>query len=298
VLSFIPGDVPHELPPWLWSESVLSEVARALREWHDATVDFDTNDAVWNLAAREPKEVVCHNDFAPYNCVFRNGCFAGAIDFDVCAPGPRIWDLAYTAYRFVPLMPAAGGAGDVPATEPFPPATMARRLQIFLEAYGATEPRVPIDIPRILTTTADRLEALASWTEEHVRTNGVVALEAHPAMYRDHARWLRSRRNAGLTTEQHALAQYMSSLSEEAYCAGWMDGLEYALWQVLQGERRQYGRLVFTDEHVAELRRLSEASGGWIIFDGDLEETWVSAPDWNARFQTWQSRTAAPGADR
>ena len=93
-----------------------------------------------------------------------------------------------------------------------------------------------------------------------------------------------------LTKEQYALAQYMSELSEEAYCAGWMDGLEYALWQVVLDQRRAYGRLVFTSDHVLKLRSLSEASGGWIIFDDDLEETWLSAPDWNARFQDWQSR--------
>jgi aminoglycoside phosphotransferase (APT) family kinase protein len=29
------------------------------------------------------------------------------IDFDVAHPGPRAWDLAYAAYRFVPL--TAGG---------------------------------------------------------------------------------------------------------------------------------------------------------------------------------------------
>jgi hypothetical protein len=40
-----------------------------------------------------------------------------------------------------------------------------------------------------------------------------------------------------LTPAQCELAKYMSDLSEEAYCAGWMQGLEYALWQVLvEGE--------------------------------------------------------------
>jgi hypothetical protein len=38
-----------------------------------------------------------------------------------------------------------------------------------------------------------------------------------------------------LTPDQRALARYMSDLSEEAYCAGWMSGLEYALWDGLIG---------------------------------------------------------------
>ena len=34
-----------------------------------------------------------------------------------------------------------------------------------------------------------------------------------------------------LTPPQRQLADFMSDLSENAYCAGWMSGLEYALWE-------------------------------------------------------------------
>src|SRR6478735_3720992 len=88
-----------------------------------------------------------------------------------------------------------------------------------------------------------------------------------------------------LEAAQHALAQYMSDLSEEAYCAGWMDGLEDALWEVAFGERREYGQATFTAKHAVELRRLAEACGGWIVFDDDREEIWVSLSEWRARFQ-------------
>src|SRR5688500_1963997 len=46
VLSFIAGDVPHEMPEWVWSPVVLTDVAGALREWHDATSQFDLAGAV------------------------------------------------------------------------------------------------------------------------------------------------------------------------------------------------------------------------------------------------------------
>jgi len=199
VLSFIPGEVPHEMPDWIWSDSVLTDVGRALREWHDATADFDGCGAIWNLATPDPKEVVCHNDFAPYNCVFREHRFAGAIDFDVCAPGPRIWDIAYTAYRFVPLMPAPDLDAQGPPGEgsPFPWPVQHSRLTNFLAAYGAVDQSRPYECPRVVLAAADRLEAIASWTEEHVRVNGVVVLEQHPAMYRRHARWLRALHEAG-----------------------------------------------------------------------------------------------------
>jgi hypothetical protein len=94
-----------------------------------------------------------------------------------------------------------------------------------------------------------------------------------------------------LTAEQHALALCMSDLSEEAYCAGWMVGLEFALWQIVVGDRREYGRLIVTDAQVSNLRSLAEAVGGWIVFDDDREETWVSTAEWDRRFQAWQSST-------
>ena len=40
VVSYIEGDVPHEMPEWLWTEDALSDVARAMRQLHDATIDF------------------------------------------------------------------------------------------------------------------------------------------------------------------------------------------------------------------------------------------------------------------
>ncbi len=192
VLEFVAGEVPHDMPAWLWSDGVLDEVARALREWHDASASFERTGAVWNFPAREPDEVICHSDFAPYNCVFSAQRFAGAIDFDLCAPGPRLWDLAYTAYRFVPLMPPV--EADVPdgaqERSPFDRATLTYRLERFLDTYasGTIALRYPRDA--VIEAAVERLEAIAHWTTEHVTRTGERALEHHARMYRAHAGWL------------------------------------------------------------------------------------------------------------
>lgn len=198
VLSFIPGEVPHEMPIWIWTEQVLSGVARALREWHDATADFSAPDAMWGLPSSSPREVICHNDFAPYNCVFREGRFAGAIDFDFCSPGSRIWDLAYTAYRFVPLMPGPD-AGDAFSGErsPFAIPRMRERLELFLTGYGAGDDISRFGFTDVILTAIDRLHAIAAWTEDFVRSNGASALSDHARMYRSHAQWLRSLSGSG-----------------------------------------------------------------------------------------------------
>jgi hypothetical protein len=82
----------------------------------------------------------------------------------------------------------------------------------------------------------------------------------------------------------------MSALSEEAYCATWMDGLEYALWQVLLATRTTYGRLELTDAHRQKLRDLSDACGGWIVFDDRKDETWVPRSEWEVQFATSKNR--------
>src|SRR5579872_6233781 len=69
ILSFIDGDVPHG--DIKLTKENLVQCAKALREFHDATAGS-------KLAGSA--EVVCHNDFAPWNMVFRRGVLIGIID--------------------------------------------------------------------------------------------------------------------------------------------------------------------------------------------------------------------------
>jgi aminoglycoside phosphotransferase (APT) family kinase protein len=192
VLAFIPGTVPHSMPDWVWSETVLTDVAHALRQWHDASASFDRADAVWSLRVNQTPEVICHNDFAPYNCVFRDGRLVGVIDFDLCAPGSRLWDLAYTAYRYVPLMPPADAQVPDGARErsPFPLREMSARLDTLLHAYAAGEVLRRFSEQSLLQMAAQRLVAIAAWTVRHVAQTGDSTLAEHASMYRAHAAWL------------------------------------------------------------------------------------------------------------
>lgn len=135
ILSFIPGQVGHDpLPEGLRSDEILVSAARLLRRIHDATVDIaPLSLSGWQAPVREPVEVICHGDFAPYNCVFQQGKLVGVIDFDHAHPGPRSWDLAYALYRFVPLM--APGNPDCYGTLAY----QLRRARLFCEAYGLSE---------------------------------------------------------------------------------------------------------------------------------------------------------------
>lgn len=155
---FIPGGVSHADPNDDYPGAVVEEVARRLREWHDATVTFPRSAKdVWFWPGKLPDEVICHVDFAPYNHVFDNGQFVGAIDFDLCYPGPRLWDLAYTAYRYVPLTPADDKA------------LLARRLERldrFLDAYAGDTPDLRYSREQLLGYVVPRLIAMVEWCEQ------------------------------------------------------------------------------------------------------------------------------------
>jgi hypothetical protein len=94
---------------------------------------------------------------------------------------------------------------------------------------------------------------------------------------------------ADLSPQQRQLADFMSELSEEAYYAGWMVGLEYALWEALLDGKSAWGMLELTDAHRTRLRQLSEACDGWIVFDERTEETWLPMSEWRRHFAHWQS---------
>lgn len=130
-LSYVEGDVPvYPLPDWVWADALLEDGAGRLRELHDASVGFALDGAVWQAPAKVPVEVICHNDFAAHNLAFADGAIVGAIDFDFCSPGPRLWDIAYFATRSVPLTATtpegAPGMDDA-----------QRRVGLILRAYGS-----------------------------------------------------------------------------------------------------------------------------------------------------------------
>jgi hypothetical protein len=151
--SYVAGDVwDYPMPELVWRESTLIAVAALLRGLHDATLDFEPpEDACWMLAmpADLPAEVVCHNDFAPYNVAFDDHGPVGVIDWETAAPGARAWDVAYAAYRFVPLSP------DAPV-ELREASAQARRLAMFCDAYGLGS----ADRAILLATVARRVEHL------------------------------------------------------------------------------------------------------------------------------------------
>jgi len=170
VLTFIPGMVGnYPLPPDAWSDETLVHAARLMRRYHDATVGYAPPDgAIWQLQAPPgPHEVICHNDFAPYNLVFTNWRPHAIIDFDTA--GPRIWD---GVLRGLPLCPTLTAPVDTNL-----------RLRMFCDTYGLTAGQRR-ELPEIVEI---RLQTLCAYIERFAAAGdsglGRVIEEGHLALY-------------------------------------------------------------------------------------------------------------------
>jgi hypothetical protein len=132
ILTFLHGDVVHpDRQEVLADPSALVDVATLIRRYHEAVASFvPPPDAIWQDIAADPApqaEVICHNDFAPWNLIATKDGWA-FIDWDLAAPGRRYWDLAWAFHTLVGMWPGT------------PDADVAQRFVASCTGYG-----VPVD---------------------------------------------------------------------------------------------------------------------------------------------------------
>lgn len=83
---------------------------------------------------------------------------------------------------------------------------------------------------------------------------------------------------AGCPVEAAMMGLYaiMSGISEECWCAGWLNGNEAALWPP---RAMRYGQGEVTERQAMLLRLLSEEAGGWWGWNDD-GPVFMSMPEW------------------
>lgn len=184
MLSFLPGEVGHyPLLQAMRTDEVLVSAARLLRRIYDATAGIaQVRLTGWQAPTLLPVEVICHGDFAPYNCVFEGGKLVGVIDFDHAHPGPRLWDLAYALYRFAPLTAPSNLEGFGTLSE------QTRRAQLFCQAYGLE------GLSQVLPAVIARVKFMAERLLEGARLGDARMLEniaaGHLEIYQTDAAYL------------------------------------------------------------------------------------------------------------
>jgi hypothetical protein len=93
---------------------------------------------------------------------------------------------------------------------------------------------------------------------------------------------LRKARNAAAARDLEVL---MSDLSEDCWCASWLDGTEYALWSfVLRSEPVEWGMGAVDGEQIWKLRTLSNGAGGWWYWQEEHGLMFVDLDTWKRMY--------------
>jgi len=91
--------------------------------------------------------------------------------------------------------------------------------------------------------------------------------------------------------EAMQLADFMSDISRRTSNGGWADGNEYGLWGLVKnGPRGQFEELAVNTVYFEILKTLSDACGGWIVFNEDAPPEaprykWIPLDVWKTHLQ-------------
>jgi hypothetical protein len=113
MLEFVPGEVgslsaAQPLPAWFRTAESCWSIGRWIRDFQSAQAGLVVDPArPWRRAAGtslRADQVIVHHDVSPYNTVRRQDGSLVVLDWDFARPGDPIEDLAWAAWRWVPLM--------------------------------------------------------------------------------------------------------------------------------------------------------------------------------------------------
>jgi Ser/Thr protein kinase RdoA (MazF antagonist) len=195
VLGYIPGEtVIRPYPDWAFTVEALVSVAQLLRAYHRAVADFDPGPYTWPQSppGSFAGELVSHNDPNLDNIVFRDGRAVALIDFDLAAPGSRLWDVAGAARQWAPLRPDTS-IHDSRRGSAF------ERLRVFLDGYGADD----LDRGRFAVAVQQGQEWFGRLIERYVAAGH----EGFSAYARSEARLSAEAYRRWLTENEPALAE-------------------------------------------------------------------------------------------
>lgn len=86
------------------------------------------------------------------------------------------------------------------------------------------------------------------------------------------------------TEDEWLLAYTMSCISERCWCAMWLNGLEYVLWDALENGPRRYGHGEINSDDITALEILKRKCQRWIFFDYLNEETVIPLEEWQSKY--------------
>ena len=159
ILDYLEGDAHSgtlvPLPDHVMALEHLVAAARLLRRYHDLVRDFrPPPNSRWRLVAPTRHEIIAHNDWTPWNALFRESGLALMLDWDLAGPASEMWGVANSALAWVPLYRSDAR---------WPIEDRVRRLRAFVNAYGLE------DRGELLPTARLFIEHVATFVGDEAR---------------------------------------------------------------------------------------------------------------------------------
>ena len=110
ILDYLPGQVidvdnaDHQRRPARGRRPRLAHPPRRDGELPDAERRW-----YFSVAARQPGQVICHHDVAPYNIAFDGDALAGEFDWERPGPGDPVDDVAFLRWERAAAVPRDRG---------------------------------------------------------------------------------------------------------------------------------------------------------------------------------------------
>lgn len=93
----------------------------------------------------------------------------------------------------------------------------------------------------------------------------------------------------------HSLCELLEAISEDCYCAGWLDDVEHSVWAMLGSkEPVEFGMGSVSLAGLARAKELSKSIGGWARYDQGPSP--VPMAEWLERHAQWE-QARRPKAD-
>lgn len=187
LLRFVPGRSGGQGWQGVLEDRGLRKFGQLLRSLHDALVSYPTSSQDrWALPAEASFDRLVHNDFGPWNVVWRDDDPVAVLDWDFVAPGDPIDDVAY-ALRYVAPFETDEHARSWMHHESRP--NRRRRIEVFLDAYG-----LELDLREVPALVAERCRL----TTRHVRHLAAIGIQPQvdwveagtDAADTEHASWI------------------------------------------------------------------------------------------------------------
>jgi hypothetical protein len=100
-------------------------------------------------------------------------------------------------------------------------------------------------------------------------------------------------RTGGSADYATLLINYIQELSQQHARAGWLDEVEFLIWQLISTDEAlrddPFGFTMLREEEADDLRFLSRRSGGWAIYTNEGPR-FVAMEQWEGIFDEWRRK--------